>query len=386
VSSGMRMKISEVALTPLALPRKHPHVHRFGVLTTHEHLLVSVRLDDGTEGYAEASPKPWNPGGETMATVVSVLRDLLAPAVIGQDASRLDDLHNRIRLVNGNPMARSALEMAVLDAYGRALGEPVHRLLGGFATSVPCAALLSWGDPETVAAEAVQARDRLGVQTFKLKIGIDLDKDVAIVAAVREAVGADSVLYADGNRAYSFHEARQFLRRIPEGALDWVEEPCESAGSLGRRAFVASAPIPVLGDESCADAESALDAMLGGRSTMLSIKPARTGVRASLRIRDMAHALGIEVLVGSSGESALGTFTTAAIAAAGMWTTRHAAELLMYQDLAADLVTELPTITDGELIIPDRPGFGFDVDAGQVGELSSASAIVIRESDGPDRQ
>lgn len=371
------MKITRVEVTPLALPRTHPHVHRFGVLRTHEHLLVAVTIDDEVTGYAEASPKPWNPGGETMASVTTALRDLLGPAVVGQDPSRLNLLRHQIRLTNSNPMAHAALEMAALDAYARRIEQPVHRLLGGFSDSLACTALLSSGTPDSVAAEAVEAYDRLRVSSFKLKVGIEVGNDIAIANAVRAAVGPDALLYADANRGYSFAEASRFAEQTRDAGLAWFEEPCPSAGSLGRQDFVRRSPIPVLGDESCSTLEEAVASITAGSSNMVSLKPARSGAVETIRLRDFAETMGVEVLVGSSGESALGTYATASIAAAGAWSSRLPAELLMYQDLADDVVIELPTIVDGRFVIPDRPGFGFEIDLAKVKELSAGPSEVI---------
>jgi L-alanine-DL-glutamate epimerase-like enolase superfamily enzyme len=113
------MRITRVELTPFALPRKEPIVSRYGTVSVHEHLLVAVTIDGDVTGYAEASPQPWNPGGETMTSVLGALRDLFAVQVLGGDPGRLDELLHRIRLTAANPAARSAIELAVLRACHR---------------------------------------------------------------------------------------------------------------------------------------------------------------------------------------------------------------------------------------------------------------------------
>jgi L-alanine-DL-glutamate epimerase-like enolase superfamily enzyme len=252
-------------------------------------------------------------------------------------------------------------------------------LLGGFADRLACTALLGWGEPGAVADEAIEARERLGVYSFKLKVGVDLARDVAITERVREAVGEQALLYADANRAYSVAEARLFVERTRPAGLAWIEEPCEARGRPSRTRFVSDCPIPVLGDETCADVEDAVSALLNGQSTMVSIKPARTGVRGSLRIRDIAEGVGAEVLVGSSGESAAGTFATASVAAAGAWTARHPAELLMYLDMADDIVVDLPVVRDGELQVPTGPGFGLHLDPDRLAALRTAEPVVVED-------
>jgi L-alanine-DL-glutamate epimerase-like enolase superfamily enzyme len=109
---------------------------------------------------------------------------------------------------------------------------------------------------------------------------------------------------------------------------------------------------------------------------MVSIKPSRTALHTSSRIRDYCEASGVDVVIGTSGESGVGTFATAAIAAADQWTTRNPAEVLMFLDMADDLVEELPRIAGGRLHLPDAPGFGFTIDADKLAALATGTPLV----------
>jgi L-alanine-DL-glutamate epimerase-like enolase superfamily enzyme len=222
--------------------------------------------------------------------------------------------------------------------------------------------LLGWNAPAAVVEQALAAREQWGVASFKMKAGIDLEADIATARALREALGDGALIYADANHAFTPDQALRFLDATADCALAWFEEPCPSAERIGRQRVVAYSRIPIVGDESCADLPTATAEVLEGRSTMVSIKVARTAILASARIRAMCEATGVEVVVGSQGDSGIGTLVGAALVAASPFTGRHPAELMYFLDLQEDLLAEPPTITGGRLNLSPAPGFGIVID------------------------
>src|SRR5207245_9065580 len=133
-----------------------------------------------------------------------------------------------------NPFARAAVEMARCDLNGRALGVPVHRLLGGRVRDrVP----LSWslavanGD-----AEVAEAREKVakGHRIFKIKTAAHpVAEDVARVKAIREAVGPDVRLRVDANQGWDRATALRAIRALAPYDLDLVEQPLPRQGLHG---------------------------------------------------------------------------------------------------------------------------------------------------------
>ncbi len=129
-----------------------------------------------------------------------------------------------------------------------------------------------------------------------------------------------------------------------------------------RRRLTQRAPIVVLADESAADPARAAAELLAGRSTGVSIKLARTGIVASVRIRELAASLGLPVVIGSQGDSAVGALAFATFTASNRVTANEAAEVMFFLGFADNLLAEPPEIADGQLVLPERPGFGCDID------------------------
>ena len=125
-------------------------------------------------------------------------------------------------------IAASGLDMAAWDALARAAGVPLCVLLGGTVGAVP--AYNSNGlwlkEPAAVAAEALELRDEGGFAGLKLRLGRDrLADDLATVAAVREAVGADVALMVDFNQGLNQADALARCHAVDGLGLAWIEEP-----------------------------------------------------------------------------------------------------------------------------------------------------------------
>jgi L-alanine-DL-glutamate epimerase-like enolase superfamily enzyme len=361
------MTIRSVTATRFALPFARQIALSTGIRETAEHVLVAVTTQGGVTGYAECIPRPAI-YGETIQTAPTIIEELLAAAVIGLDESDLSMVHARLAKLAGNPSARSAVELAAFDAHCKTIGKPAHIVLGGFATDVACVPVLGYGTPEQVVLQAQRMRSEFGVETVKFKIGPDVTKDIAVAVALRAQLGSAVGLYADANGRYSVPEALIFLDATRGCGLRWLEEPVSADDIEGRRAVAAHATMPILGDESCADPRTVAVEVQDGRSTAISIKIARTGIVSSAAIRDHCAAAGTPTLLGTQGDSAIGAFTAAAFACSSRHLALQPAEVMFFLDLADQLTTDVPSIVDGKLILSDRPGFGFDIDAEKVAQ------------------
>jgi L-alanine-DL-glutamate epimerase-like enolase superfamily enzyme len=354
--------IEAVEAVPFRIPLRRHLEYAVGGLDAAEHVLVRVWGGDGFCGVAEAIPRPLI-YGETVASVLAAIEQFVAPAVVGLEPLAFEQARFRLRHVAGNVAAKSSVEHAMLDLAGKALGVSCHRLLGGFADSVECTHVLFHGTPEEVTAEALRIRGRHGIRSFKPKVGLDLEQDVAVVLALREALGPDAILCPDANQGYLPAEAAAFLERTRPAGLAWLEEPCTPAARLERRRLADRGPVPLMGDDTCTSPEAVAAEVTDGRCSVVSIKTARTGVAGSRAIRDLCTALGASVAFGTQGETALGVLSAAAFVASHPATLRHPAELTYFLELEDDLVVRPPEIAGGRLSVPrDEPGFGFELD------------------------
>jgi L-alanine-DL-glutamate epimerase-like enolase superfamily enzyme len=349
-----------VEAIPVRLPMRRPGVFASGRVDVAENVLVRVWSESGLCGQAEAQARPYTYGGG-QESIVAAVRDELGPRLIGHSALRTESLSELAAVPGADRVARGALDVAVWDLAGLLLGQPTQRLLGGYATSVPVAHMVSLAEPGAMAEEAVEAYERFGVTTFKVKVGREPDLDVAAVAAVREALpGAD--LYVDANRGWTVEQALAAIPRLVDLGVRAIEEPIDVRDTEGRLRVAAASPVPLAGDESCTSLEQVAAARDEGAIGQVSVKAARTGFTESRRIAAFCTGSDLAVVVGSQYEGAMGAFASVALATAFAATSVRPAEVTNFADLATDLVAEGPRIAGGRAEVSVAPGLGVVVD------------------------
>ncbi|GAA4613066.1 mandelate racemase/muconate lactonizing enzyme family protein [Saccharopolyspora hordei] len=356
------MRIIDVRAIPFAIPYRKPLHFASGHIEVADNVLVEVETEDGIVGVAEAPPRPYT-YGETQASIVAVIDSLFAPAIRGASILDREPVRAKLARTVGNPTAKAAIDMAMWDAWGKAVGQPVHRLLGGYAQRLQVSHMLGFDDPAAMADEAIRMRDEFGIDSFKVKVGrLPIDRDIAVCRAIRNAVGDDAELYLDGNRGWPASEAARAVRELADLGLSRVEELCPADDVLGRRWLVGQCPVPFVADESAPTPADVTRELLAGAANAISIKTARTGFSDSLRVAHLAEGLGAEVVIGNQIDGQVGTACSLAFGASQRTTANKAAELSNYLDMADDLLTEPLRITDGAMTVLHGPGLGIEID------------------------
>ncbi len=354
------VRVTAVEAIPFALPYRRVPAFASGSVTTADNVLVRVHSDSGLVGQAEAQPRPYT-YGETQTSIVDAVSGRLGDALAGIDPLRVELVAERCAGVAGNRVARGAVDLAVWDLVGQILGCPCHTLLGGFADDVAAAHMVSFAEPAAMADEAIAVNERLGVKSFKVKVGRAPELDAAAVRAIREAV-PDADLYVDANRGWSYKDAVRAGDELVELGVRAIEEPISIEDRAGRLRLADRWDVPLVGDESCVSLAHVDRALEEGAVRMVSVKTARTGFTESRRILDLCLARNVPVVVGSQYEGALGATTTVAFAAAFAVTAGQPAEVTNFLDLADDLVVAAPEVRAGRAAVPTAPGLGVEID------------------------
>jgi L-alanine-DL-glutamate epimerase-like enolase superfamily enzyme len=359
-------RIVAIRAIPYAIPYRKPLRFASGSIDVADNVLVQVETSSGVVGIAEAPPRPYT-YGETQESIVAVIEKLFAPQLIGLAITDREKMRRRMERTIGNPTAKSAIDMAVWDATGVLLNASVHGLLGGYTDRLQVSHMLGFDDPAVVAEEALALRESLGIDSFKIKVGRrPIDDDIAVCRAVRRALGDGTEIYLDGNRGWTASESAVAIRRLEDVGLSRVEELCPADDVLGRRWLVAQTPIPFVADESAPTPADVTREILAGSANAVSIKTARTGFSDSLRVSHLAEGLGVPAVIGNQIDAHLGTICSLVFGASQESTTRHAAELSNYLDLADHLLTEPLEIAGGEMMVPRGPGLGAALDPEKV--------------------
>jgi muconate cycloisomerase len=365
------LTIADVRVVVADIPVARPHTMSFTTLHAVNFVFVRLETRDGRTGWGEAAclgGPTWSE--ESAESIAATIERYLAPGLLGRDAAAIEPLRREMaRRVQGNPFARGALEMALWDLNGRALGVPVHRLLGGRVRDrVPLSWSLAVADPDAEVAEAEEKVAR-GHRIFKIKTAArPVAEDIRRVRRIRDAVGAEVALRVDANQGWDRPTALRAIRALEPCGLDFVEQPLPRWDLEGMAELARAVPVPVMADEACSSPHDALAiARLGGVSILALKLTKSAGLVGAMAIARIAEAAGLGCYVGCMVETSLGTaaYLQVALAAAPVtWGCELFGPLL----LAGDVVRRPVQYADGAILALDGPGLGVDVDEARLKE------------------
>jgi O-succinylbenzoate synthase len=363
----MNWTIDRVELRRIAMPLVSPFRTSFGSQTERDILLVRVDLADASgrssdtvEGWGECvalSEPSYSP--EYVDGAQHVIIHHLLPRLMAAGPIEAADVAPVLAKLHGHPMAKAALEMAVLDAQLRATGQSFAAFLGAERTRIPSGVSVGIHDSTDELLAAVQGYVDDGYVRIKLKI--EPGADIEQVAAVRDLIGPDTPFQVDANTAYRRTDGAH-LARLDEFDLLLIEQPLPEDDIVGHARLAAEIETPICLDESLVSAAGTADAIELGACEIANIKPGRVGgYLEAVRIHDLCLARGVPVWCGGMLETGIGRAANAALAALPGFTLPGdiSASTRFY---AQDIVTEPITITDGHVTVPTTPGLGFELD------------------------
>src|SRR5580704_8185777 len=376
--------IADIALFHVSLPTRREHKWTGLQEPIGGYIILKMTDAEGCVGWGEAPAlKDWGGEfgryfGESPGTVRSVVTQYLAPAAVGCVPGEITELHARMdRALKGHPYAKAAIEIAAYDLAGRQLGVPSARLLGGvLRRHIPVThsiGLIGFAEAEREAAQAAQE----GIRTFKIKVGVDPDRDVEMVARVRDAVGPKVALCVDANQGYPTPaEAIRTFWRMARAELIYFEQPVEGIARLAEVARAIDAP--VMADESAWTAHDVLEIAERRAAQLVSIYTTKPGgLYRAMEVAAVARAAGLVCNVNGSVETGIGNRANIALAACAPATTLSCvvpvstpAEAqsgrvagIYYKD---DLIAAPMRFADGAIDLPAGPGLGIAVDEAKV--------------------
>jgi O-succinylbenzoate synthase len=351
------MKLESVELRRISMPLVSPFRTSFGTETTKDALLVRVVTPEG-EGWGEcvAMSEPLY-SAEYVDAAQDVLRRFLLPRLFALGDVTAAAVAPELAAIKGHPMAKAAIEMAVLDAELRAAGESFATRLGAVRTSVPSGVSVGIMDTVTQLLDAVG--DYLAAGYVRIKLKIQPGWDVEPVRAVRRQFGDDVLLQVDANTAYSLADAGHLAKLDPFDLL-LIEQPLAEDDVHGHAELAQRIRTPVCLDESVTSARAAADAIRLGACRIINIKPGRVGgYLEARRIAAVADAHGVPVWCGGMVETGIGRAANIALAAGPEFTLPgdvSASDRFYARDITPPFV-----LSDGHIRVPDGPGIGVDV-------------------------
>lgn len=382
------MKISKVSTKAVSLPWKQPPYSTERAGTKREwgrqlrwsphqpdpvlnYVLVTVETDEGITGIGEAAT---DIGffGEPLEEVKSAIDLYLGPRLIGKDPFDqeviLDSLNFR-----GNTCAKSGIDLALYDLRGKALGIPVHDLIGGCCRDKVLVAIEIAGGPPDGMARLCADYVNQGVRAFKPKIGGIPDEDAIRLKAIREAVGDGISIRADANQGYTPKEAIRLCRLAEkyDVQLELLEQPVPAWDLDGMALVKKSVDTLIEADESAYSPQDVMQIIRVGAADVINIKLAKAGgLYNAKKIAALAEAAGLGCVIGT--EFGLGIKIAAklhlAASTLNIMDAVEFTEITLHDNLAESPLDRLwmPPLQDGYLSVPTGPGLGVQLDEARV--------------------
>ncbi|GAW35873.1 4-hydroxyproline betaine 2-epimerase [Roseovarius sp. A-2] len=366
------MKITAITVYQVDLPLEHPYWLSGGRLKFEclDATLVKLETNAGITGWGEGTP--W---GHTYVPAhgpgIRAGIETMAPFILGLDPRRVLEVERAMDLsLPGHLYAKSPIDMACWDIAGQSAGLPIADLMGG-GSRTPRPIASSVGAKTVEETREVMDRYRArGYIAHSVKIGGNVDRDIARIKDVEAHRGADEIILYDVNRSWSRAQALQVMRAT-EVLNVTFEQPCETLDDIAAIARKHAAPVSV--DETLVTLQDAARIARDGLAEVFGIKLNRVGgLTKAARMRDVAIAHGIDMFVMATGGTVLADTEALHLAATipdancrAVW----ACQDMITLDIAGG---RGPRNTAGHLHLPETPGLGVHPD-----EMTLGAPVAI---------
>jgi O-succinylbenzoate synthase len=353
------VRIDRLRLRLVRLPLVAFFETSFGRIYDRTFIVVQA-AGDGLEGFGEcvADVDPYY-SPETNVTAWHVIKDFLAPLVIGRSFAHPRDLFAAFARVRGHNMAKAAIEMAAWDLAAHAANVPVSRMLGGTRGEIVSGVSIGIQDSLDQLAQKIETELAAGYRRVKIKIKPGWDSSAVEMA--RSRFGGIPLM-VDANAAYTLEQAG-LLAALDGFDLMMIEQPLDYEDIRDHAELQARIKTPICLDESIHTPRAAEDAIALGACRIINIKPGRLGGHGqSIRAHDICAARGVPVWHGGMLESGIGRAHNIHLASLPNFTLPgDIAASRRY--FAPDLIEPGITVSStGTIPVPTGPGIGVSVD------------------------
>ncbi|MBN1875496.1 MAG: mandelate racemase family protein [Anaerolineae bacterium] len=339
--------------------------------------LLRIVTDEGVEGYV-------------FGANARVIQGLVKPILLGEDPFYRERIwqklkeRQRLNLGTLSDKVLASVDLALWDLAGRALNQPVYKLLGGFRDKVPAYASTMCGDdlegglntPEAYAEFALQCKAQ-GYPAFKLHTwqppmpgAPDVKRDIAACAAVREAVGDDMPLMIDPFHYYSREEALTLGKALETLNFYWIEEPMDEYSISSYVWLTEQLSLPVVGPETAEGkmytraewiVRNASDISRGGVGDLGGLTPL-------MKTAHLCESFGVRMEVHGNGAANL--HALCAMGIPGEYYERGLLHPFIDYNQPAPWLNTLddPMDKEGYVHVSQKPGLGQDINWGYIEE------------------
>lgn len=373
------MKITRITTHQVEIPLKPSRrmISALGQHSVSRYVLVRIETDSGIEGAGEATVMArWS--GETAWGASAVIDHVFTPLLIGCDPSdipAIDQVMDRAAACNW--FAKSAIEMACWDIRGKSEGKPVYELLGGAVRPLAITCRFSMGAypidrARKRAAELVEE----GFETIKVKVGTEIDEDVARVTAVRETMGGERDLVIDANAGWDAATAIEAMRRMKDLDVGLFEQPTTKGDFHALAEVRREISCPVMADDIVFDLPDVIECIRHEACDVISLYPGKNGgIRKAWEMAELAGQHGVACSIGSNLEFdiAAAAMCHLVVACPNMQVETYPGDILGPDYHEARVATNPISVNGPVIETPTGPGLGVEVDWNEVARLAPAS-------------
>ena len=354
-------KVTKLETFCLRLPYKKPISFKSVHETRGEFLILSLTLDNGMEGLAEAVCRPavW---GEDAPTLAEMCRRIFADQLQDVDPFAQTIIEERLGKVLGCRAAKALIDIALWDIRGKVLGQPVWRLLGAASPRPVPLTWIAHGDASEAMIDEAVRRTQEGFFGVKLKTWRRSLEDVRMVEQARGLLGVSRPIYVDANSSYAPGEAREILSLVQQFNVCFIEDPCRFDSTKEQADFARSLSTALLCDRGGLELEI-VDHLLNARAAGgITLHLRQSGLTGALQIIERCAKSDVYSVIGTDSESRLGALARMHLHAATPHLHAWPAETHFFEKLADDVYCGPFASSDGAVRLDDSPGFGGSTD------------------------
>jgi D-galactarolactone cycloisomerase len=357
------LEIASIEVVPVVVPLDREYRGSYYRMTNRATVVTRIVTQEGIVGEAYVGDED-----KSLPDILAVITNEIAPQLVAQNAFAYERCWERAFPVTFDQLrdrriglvALAAVDLAIWDAIGKALGAPLFQLWGGYRDVVPVNIIGGYygRDLDAIRDEVAEWLE-LGFAGCKFKVGGKPPReDAARVEALRNAAGDDFVITVDANQGYTLQEALELCERIRDLNIRWFEEPCIWTNDhRDMRDVRARGGIPICAGQSEHSPQACRDLMERGAIDVCNFDASWSGGYTSWR-RMAAVAQLYSVQLAHHEEPQV---------AAHLLASRPNGTFLEVFHPDRDpiwwrMIVNLPPLLDGSMAVPTAPGLGWELD------------------------
>jgi L-alanine-DL-glutamate epimerase-like enolase superfamily enzyme len=362
-ATGLRsLTIARVETTPIRVPLGRVYSGSHYRMTHRSTIVTRVFTEEGVVGEAYAGDED-----AALLEIDAIIRGEIVPRLVGEDCFAVERLWDLARPATFDILrdrrlglvACACVDTAVWDAVGKALGQPLWRLWGGYRNRIQTISIGGYYGTGIRIEEEIEDFRARGLAGMKFKVGgLSAEEDAVRFRRAREAAGPAFVLLADANQAWTPREAIRFCRLVEDCDLRWFEEPCRWWNDRRAMRDVRHAGgVSVCAGQTELSAAGCRDLMVEGAIDVCNFDASWSGGPTEWR-RVAAMASVFDVEMAHHEEPQVASHLLCSVPHGTYLETFHPDRDPVWWNLVANR----PPLADGWFELSDAPGLGWELD------------------------